>query len=753
MDYAHLHVHSYYSLFDGYSSVKQLLERAKETGASAIAITDSHTLSAAPELLKEAAKYPGIKPIIGCELYIGTQGNAPRYQVVFLAKDLTGYRNLMSLVSLAHIGSDDSAVLCHEMVEWFHEGLICLSGNIFGEIPRAILSGDLQRAEKAARWYKSVFGDDFYLEATTTEAEWKDCDDEFSKAQFRYSTRIIQIGAKTGIKVVATNNVRFARKEDYDGYRQITTLDRFRNIHPFTDAYMKTRDEMLAMFPGHPEVVDNTLEVAGKIRNFDIRRQVELPEFPLTEAQRAEVPGWMHRYSDIIGEGSHGQDGILRGNRFFSSMSLLCHLAFEGAGRRYGKVLPCGVEERLVQELKAISAANLPDLFLIYHDIIDWARHNGICVGPGRGSSAGSLVMFCLGITDVDPLRFGLLFERFLDPESGATPFVYVDFDEKGRVRVIEHLAEKYGDGHLALIIVFGALTSDDPRYNDRLKGVVCKKGIHSCSVILGGKEAIEYVPADAYTDPVSGRRYLVSQYPDDFISQTGALQLGIIGIGVLSVVKECLARIKERHGVDIRFEDIPLGDPQTFELYRRGDTDGVFHFEAPCMKRMVSKMQPDRLEDLMMMDALYRPASAHLFFQLTDLKKEESAGDSSIPVVDDILAETFGLVVYQEQVMEIAQRVAGFTPGHSDKLRKALCRNDGLALDSFRSEFIQGGLRKGFDEDGLEKIWESWLPLGRVIFNKSHAACYALLSYRTAWLKAHYPKEFAKARKKHEKR
>jgi DNA polymerase-3 subunit alpha len=357
--------------------------------------------------------------------------------------------------------------------------------------------------------------------------------------------------------------------------------------------------------------------------------------------------------------------------------------------------------------------------------------------------------MFCLGVTDVDPLRYGLLFERFLDPESDVTPFVHVDFDEKGRVRVIEHLAEKYGDGHLALVIVFGAFPSDNPHYNDRLKIVVCQKGIHSCSVILGDKDAIEYVPTDTYTDPVSGRRYLVSQYPDEHVSKTGALQLGIIGIETLSVVKGCLALIRERYGTDIRLEDIQPEDPKAFDLYRRGDTDGVFHFEAPCMKRMVSRMQPDRLEDLMMMDALYRPASAHLFFQLAELNKEGSARDSSIPEVDDILAETFGLVVYQEQVMEIAQRVAGFTPGHSDKLRKALCRNDGLLLEAFRSKFILGGLRKGFDENSLEKVWETLRPLGKILFNKSHAACYALLSFRTAWLKAHYPEEFAEACKK----
>ena len=737
MHFVHLHLHSHYSLLDGMISIRQLFEHAEREGIQAVAITDKANLSAVPEIVKEAARHPGVKPIYGCELPVSSPRDGHARPVVLLAKTLTGFRNLMTLVSMANVGGGSPSV-CREVVGWFHEGLVCLSGSADGEVMRAILDGDLPGAEETARWYGSVFGDDYYLEVTPLGPDAPSARETF------------RLGEKLGIKTVATNDVRFVHREDAAGYRLLTSLDRSRNGRPVPgEAYMKTGDEMLAAFPGHPEAVGNTLEVAGKIGTFDIRRQPELPAFPLSEAQRSLVHRRMRTYARILDAGARDEEGMLRGDRFFESMSLLCHLAFTGATRRYGSRLPGRVREGLRDELKAISAANLPDLFLICHDIVTWARGNGVLVGPGRGSAPGSLVVYCLGITEVDPLRYGLLPERFMNPGSGSIPYLAIDLDERGRSRVIEHLADKYGDGHVALETAFGVLPPDHPGFDERLKGVICRKGVNICTVLLGDRELTEYVPLGVCTAKDGGRRFLLSQYPTGFAQRAGAIQLDLLGCRALSVVKECLARVKSRHGLDIRLEDIPLDDAATFDLYRRADTDGVFHFETPGMKRHLRRMKPGCLEDLMMLDALFRPDALDLLPRAADLKNGDLTVPPTIPETAEILAETYGLTVYQEQVMLIAQRVAGFSPGQSDTLRKALCRRDGPALEHLGAEFIRGGLDKGFEEDSLGKVWDSWLPLGRVIFNKSHAVCYALLSYRTAWLKAHFRDEFEAADKK----
>ena len=754
--FVHLHVHTQYSLLDGLPSVKQLFEHAWQLGMEAVAITDYANLSAVPEIIKEAAGHPGVRPIIGCELPVSSPEDGHARPVVLLAKNLTGYRNLMNLVSLAHAGGDASPAVCREVVGWFHEGLVCLSGSTEGEVSQAILDGDIPRAEETARWYRSVFGDDYYLEVMLHRSESSEIR---KRPELRDKVYLVEdiccpvlfrLGKKLGIKVVATNDVRFIRKEDGGAYLLLTSLGRStkREI-AYEQAYMKTGQEMLALFPGHPEALRNTLEIAGKIESFDICRQPDLPVFPLTETQRSRVTGWMRTYNDIIDAGGSEEDGAPRRDESFASMSLLCHLAFDGARRRYGKALPGKVRAGLREELKAICAAEQQDLFLIYHDIVTWARDNGVLVGPGRGSSPGSLVVYCLGITAVDPLRYGLLPERFMNPESTVRPTIHIDIDEEGRGRVLEHLVEMYGDGCVALETAFGVLPPGLPGYDDCLKDVICRRGVHACTVVLGGRELTEYVPLSVCTTRDGGRRYLQSQYPSGFIPKTGALQLDLIGLRTLSAMKECLALVRERRGTRIRIEDIPLGDLATFALYRRGATDGVFHFETEGMKRFLRKMKPDRLEDLMMLDALFRPEGLGLLSRLVDLKQGGERATTSIPEADAVLAETFGITLYQEQVMTIAQRVAGFSPGHSDRLRKALCRGDRAALDVFREEFLRGGIQKGNDKDRLERIWDSWAPLGRVIFNKSHAVCYALLSYRTAWLKAHFPREFAEANKK----
>lgn len=748
--FVHLHVHTQYSLLDGLPSVKQLFVSADQLGMEAVAFTDYANLSAVPDIVKEAAGHPGVKPIIGCELPVTSPRDGRARPVVLLAKDLTGYRNLMNLVSLAHVGGNGSPAVCREVVGWFHEGLVCLSGGVEGEVSQAILDGDIPDAEETARWFRSVFGDDYYLEVTLHRSERPEIRDKVYLVEVICCPMLFRLGKNLGIKVVATNDVRFIRKEDGGGYLLLTSLGRSPKGEMASEqAYMKTGQEMLALFPGHPEAIHNTLEIAGKIESFDICRKPDLPVFPLTEAQRSRVAGWMRTYGDIIEAGARDKYGALRGDESFASMSLLCHLAFAGARRCYGKALPGKVRTGLREELKTICAAGQQDLFLVYHDVVTWARDNGVLVGPGRGSAPGSLVIYCLGITGVDPLRYGLLPERFMNPESTVRPTIHIDIDEESRGRVIEHLAEMYGEGCVALETAFGVLPPDHPGYDDCLKDVICRRGVHACSIVLGRRELTEYVPLSVCTARDGGRRYLQSQYPSGFIPKTGALQLDLIGLRTLSAMKECLALVGERRGTRIRMEDIPLDDPATFALYGRGATDGVFHFETAGMKRFLRKMKPDRLEDLMMLDALFRPEAMDQLSRIADLKDGGQRATTSIPEADAVLAETFGVTVYQEQVMAIAQRVAGFSTGRSDRLRKALCRGDGAALDVFRGEFLRGGIQKGHDKDRLERLWDSWTPLGRAIFNKSHAVCYALLSYRTAWLKAHFPKEFAEANKK----
>ena len=741
MEFVHLHVHSQYSLLDGHGSVKQLVKQAGELGVPAVAITDADTLSAAPELLREASRHHGLKPIVGCELHVTTPSGGPGGRIVLIAKDRTGYLNLLCLVSLAHIGSNDSPAVQPEMLKWFSKGLVCLSGGTEGEVTNAILAGEEERAGEVIRQYRSLFGDDFYLEVSPSMSSRHISGEE----RVSCSSGLIRLGRRMGVTVVATNEVRFARAEDEDSYRLLASLGRHKKGDTVSRyAFMMTGEEILGFFPDHPEVISNTLQVAGKIQFYDINQPLDPPAYPLTGDQQEKVHGWMRTYADIIDAGAHDKEGILRGDRFFESISLLCHLTYKGARVRYGKNIP---EKRLRMELEAISAAKIPDLFLICYDLVRWAKENGIHVGPGRGSAPGSLVLYCLGITEVDPIRFGLLFERFMSPESKSFPDIDIDIDFDGRGRVTSYLADKYGYEHLAMVSAFGALTSKSPKYNTRLKDVICQKGIHACAVILSGKELTECVPLEEYRDKRSGNRFLVSQYSYRDLQNTGVITLDLIGLETLSVTRECLLLVKVRFGFDIDLGSIPLDDPMTFALFQSGDTDGVFHFESFGMQAILRRMAPSRLEDLMILDALTREGCFDYLLQVIEQKNGGKPIPHTLPAADAILEETYGAPVYQEQVMEIVQKVAGFTPGRSDGLRKALCRNNGPALGGFREEFIHGGLRNGHPKSTLEQLWGTWAHLGKILFNKSHAAAYALLSYRTAWLKAHFRKEFDSAR------
>lgn len=462
-----------------------------------------------------------------------------------------------------------------------------------------------------------------------------------------------------------------------------------------------------------------------------VRRPLELPVFPIPEKAESKWRAWIR--SSIIDAGAYDRNGLLRDDDFFRSICYLCYRTFNGARRIYGKDLPEAVQDRLTRELTVISRAAVADLFLIVQEYVDWARSNGILVGPGRGNTPGSLVAYCLGITRVDPLQRGLLFERFFNPECDRIPDIDVDVEAGGRMRVIDHLLEKYGSEHVALVKAY-RLGPD---------GGILQEAIHACSVVLGRKPLSEYLPLTTWTDPATGRAYPVSRYASADAARAGVLQLDIIGLDVLDRIHDCVALVAKRNHIKIDPNKVPDDDTETFALFGRGDTDGVFHFEGSAQKMVLRRFKPDRIEDLMLLDALFRPHGEKWILWMLAQRREGTAL-ASLPEAEEILAGTYGLAVYQEQVMQIAQRIAEFTPNQSDRLRRALCRKDEATLSDLYADFLLGAGRKGYRPEELEPLWEMWESQGWMIFSKSHAAAYAWLSYQTAWLKAHYPEEFA---------
>lgn len=752
MSFAHLLIHTEYSLHDALCTADSLFSRAAQSGISAIAITDSARMDGIPDFIRAARHYPSVKPVIGCEIPINDPERMEEglcsFPLVLLAKDKTGYHNLMKIVSCAQNNNDTfgQPFINNQTLRMYSDGLVCLSGGNDGIIPQAILAGETDLVEKAVSWYHKVFGEDFYLEVMLHCPEDGPMGDDGGPLgkQVLCCQEIISLGERLGIKVVAANDVRFTLREDgtlFEKYVRTGLPEQSDTGTGFTgEEYLKSEDQMRALFPKHPEVIDNTMEIVGKIGAYNIWEPLELPVFPVPEKYDGKIRGWVR--SEIIQAGAYDEDGMLRPDEYFISMFYLCHLSFKGARKRYGKELGDEVKRRLSQELKVICKRGFPDYFLIVQDYVGWARKNGILVGPGRGSTPGSLVAYCLGITEVDPLRHSLLFERFLNMSNHSVPDIDVDFDEDGRRKVIDYLVEKYGEQHVGFVKTFGTMPPFLPGYVDGLKNIVFRTGVNACAIIIGRKPLDEYLPLDIYKDRESGRRYLLSQYSCNSVSRAGVLQLDLIGVDALARMKKCLALVKERHHSSrVSLERIPLDDSATFALYGRGDTDGVFHFESPWMKRFLMELKPDRFEDLMAMEALYRPKSIHLIQEYIARKSGKQLIPRSSLVVKKMLAETYGLTVYQEQVMEIVQRVAGLTPEQADNARRALCRQDWDKIDDIR-DLIVVKCRKDTRKE-MDALWNSWGDQGSIIFNKSHAAAYALLSYWTAWLKTHYPDEF----------
>ena len=867
MAFVHLHVHTQYSILDGFSSIPKLFKRASELGMPALAITDHGNMYGVKEFMKTAEKFPNVKPIIGCEVYVTRhydhrlKDNEHRsyYHLILLAKNYKGYQNLMKMVSIGHIEGKyyDKPRITHEILKAHSEGLICCSACLAGEIPRNIVAGDMEAARKAIQWHKDIFGEDYYLEVQLHKSEVPGLPLDVYEHQLVSNKGIFELAREFGVKVVATNDAHFVLKEDGPVHDRLICLntnayiDDTDRLHYTQQEYLKSEEEMSLLFPDHPEVLANTLEVAGKIESYSIDRDAVLPKFEIPSDFLSRLDGYSEEYASIIAEGRFDKKGNDRGEDFCRSVAYLCYLTYQGAHRRYGAELSEEQKERIDFELQTISRMGFPDYFLIVQDYIAASRAMGSLVGPGRGSAAGSVVAYCLGITNLDPIKYNLLFERFLNPDRVNMPDIDVDFEDL--VKAHKYVEDRYGTDHVSRVITFGTMAAksaikdvarisrvsidesnrlskmvpdrlsekvekeypfnpkldelrpgfksfekeveeDDPdnpgqkrtvkktfqkgmeevdvkitlencfrlvpefinelengpeinkevlQYARQMEGCIRQVGQHACATIIGRGNLTDYIPICLSQDKETGEYVWTSQYDGHYIEEVGMLKMDFLGLITLSIIHETLNNIKLRHGLDIDIEAIPIDDAPTYELYGRGDTTIIFQFESPGMKRWLMKLHPTRFEDLIAMNALYRPGPMDYIPDFVDRKQGVKPIEYDLPEMEEYLEETYGVTVYQEQVMLLSRKLASFTKGEADTLRKAMGKKKIAEMMKLKDKFMKQGMANGHPEKTLDKIWKDWEKFAQYAFNKSHATCYAWVSYQTAWLKCHYPSEF----------
>ena len=872
MSFVHLHLHTQYSILDGLTNIRKLFERARELGMPAVAITDHGNMYGVKEFFrwaddksnKDADGNYIVKPIIGCEIYVTRhydhhlKDNDHRryYHLILLAKNYAGYKNLMKIVSTGHIeGMYYRPRVSHEVVEKYHENLICSSACLAGEISKDILAGDMDAARAAIAWHKRVFGDDYYLEVMLHHTQVPGLSPEVYKEQLIASKAIFELAEETHTKVIATNDVHFLRKEDgpvHDRLICLTTnsdIDDPKRLRYTQEEYFKTEEEMRDLFPDHPEAIDNTLEVASKVEVYKIDRPPILPKFNIDPEFLANRDFWLSKYADIIENGKYSivkdkKTGEIiskeyRGDDFCTSVAYLCHLTYEGARERYGETLTKEQADRIEFELMTISFMGFPDYFLIVQDYIAASRRMGYLVGPGRGSAAGSVVAYCLKITNLDPIKYQLLFERFLNPDRINMPDIDVDFENLTAAH--EYVEKTYGADHVSRVITFGTMAAKsaikdvarishvsidesnrltkmvpdrlserverkyafNPKLDDlkpgfkvveedgktyqvgkedvdakitlsncyrlvpelknelengpelnrevlgyarQLEGTVRQVGQHACATIIGPSDLTENIPICLSKDKETGLDVWTSQYDGHYIESVGMLKMDFLGLNTLSIIHKTLDNIKDRYGIDIDIEAIPIDDKPTFELYGRGDTTVVFQFESEGMKTWLQKLHPERFEDLIAMNALYRPGPMDYIPDFVDRKQGIKPIEYDLPEMEEYLSDTYGITVYQEQVMLLSQKLAGFTKGQADTLRKAMGKKQIAVMEELKEKFMAGGIANGHPEKTLDKIWKDWEKFAQYAFNKSHATCYAWVSYQTGWLKCHYTPEFLAA-------
>ncbi len=805
--FSHLHVHTQYSLLDGAANIKSLAKKAKADGMPAIAITDHGNMFGAFDFYQAVTK-EGIKPIIGCEFYLVEDRNRKtfgqgqkdkRYHQLLLAKNQTGYRNLSKLCSLGYLEGMYSKYprIDKELLEKYKEGLIATSCCIGAEIPQSIIWKGEEAAEETFKEWHNRFGDDFYVEL---QRHFISNIDNSGISQEDVNQTLIKFARKYNVPIICTNDSHYTDKKDANAHDILLCINTgefqstpkatneeggkgFRFGFPNDEFYFKSTDQMADLFKDIPEALDNTNRIIDSIETPKLSRDIMLPMY--------EMP-----------PGFADQNAYLR------------HLAYEGCRRRYGAMIPAEVQERLEFEVQTIEKSGFAGYFLIVQDFTTASREMGVWVGPGRGSAAGSLVAYCLGITNVDPVKYDLLFERFLNPERVSMPDIDIDFDDTGRDRVIDYVAKKYGQRRIAQIITYGTMAakssirdvgrvlqyplaatdrmaklipgnlgletilhanpdelakddsnnlkpeeldgirelqkiynSNDPAAQvlkdaEKLEGSVRNTGVHACGIIIAPEDIDDLVPVARSKDSA----YMQVQYDVNQIEKAGLLKMDFLGLSTLSILKEAIKIIKETTGDIIDVDNIPLDDVKTYELFQRGETNGVFQFESPGMQKYMRELKPTQFADLIAMNALYRPGPLKYIPDFIDRKHGRKPVVFDLEACEEYLKETYGITVYQEQVMLLSQKLAGFTKGKADELRKAMGKKKKDIIDQLKGSFMEGGTANGHAANKLEKIWSDWEEFAQYAFNKSHSTCYAVVAFQTAYLKANYPAQFMAA-------
>lgn len=881
-DFVHLHVHTQYSILDGQASIPKLVDKAIANGMRGIAVTDHGDMfgikeffnyvnkknsginSEIKELTKkikaiedgkgadeademllayktqlDATKRKLFKPIIGCEMYVahrrltdkdGKQDQSG-YHLIVLAKNLKGYHNLIKLVSKAWTDGFYMRPRTDRVeLEKYHEGLIVCSACLGGEVPRRITAGQFAEAEEAVRWYKDLFGNDYYLELQRHKATVPRANHETYKLQEVVNKKLIELAKKYNVKLVCTNDVHFVDEENAEAHDRLICLSTGKDLDdPHRMLYskqewMKTREEMNALFADVPEALSNTCEICDSVEFYSIDHAPIMPTFSIPVDFGTEEE-YRKKYTekDLFDEFTQDENGNVvmaesdakakierlggydKLYRIKLEADYLAKLAYDGAKRRYGEILTDDIKERIKFELHIMKTMGFPGYFLIVQDFISAARHKlDVSVGPGRGSAAGSAVAYCLGITQIDPIKYDLLFERFLNPDRISLPDIDVDFDDDGRGRVLKWVTEKYGQEKVAHIITYGTMAtklaikdvarvqklslaesdrlcklipdkipdkklnlpnaiayvpelqaaevSSDPilrdtiKYAKMLEGNVRNTGVHACGTIICRDDITDWVPVSTADDKETGEKMLVTQYEGSVIEETGLIKMDFLGLKTLSIIKEAIENIKYSKGVVLNIDEVPIDDPATYMLYSEGRTVGTFQFESAGMQKYLRELQPTTFEDLIAMNALYRPGPMDYIPDFIDRKHGRKPIEYDIPIMEKYLKDTYGITVYQEQVMLLSRLLADFTRGESDALRKAMGKKLRDKLDHMKPKFIEGGRKNGHDPVVLEKIWTDWEKFASYAFNKSHATCYSWVAYQTAYLKANFPSEYMAA-------
>ncbi|MFL5786770.1 MAG: DNA polymerase III subunit alpha [Flavisolibacter sp.] len=821
MKFSHLHVHTQYSLLDGAASIPSLYKKAVEDGMPALAISDHGNMFGVFDFVSQAYKHtdekgkPKVKPIVGCEFYLtldrhrktfSKEEKDPRFHQILLAKNEVGYKNLIKLSSLGYTEGLYSKYprIDKELILKYHEGLIATTCCLGAMVPQAILKKSEAEAEKEFKWWLDLFGEDYYVEFQRHGMAEQD----------RVNNVLIQFARRHNVKIIASNDSHYVDQEDFNAHdillcintgEKVTTpaLREFsdddvsikdkRFAFPNDQFFFKKTNQMVQTFQDLPEAIDNTNEIVDKVQLLNLKRDILLPAFPIPKEFQVHEDANLNQWE------------------------FLRHLTYEGAKNRYSE-LSEDKRERIDFELFTIKTMGFAGYFLIVSDFIKAGRELGVFVGPGRGSAAGSVVAYCIGITNIDPLKYNLLFERFLNPDRKSMPDIDTDFDDVGRDKVIDYVVQKYGKNQVAQIVTYGTMAakmsikdvarvmdlplsesnalaklvpdrpgtklyrvlhapitikegekaledeygSDDIEnikklrdiyqgkgmpsevlhIAERLEGSVRNTGIHAAGIIIAPKDLSELIPV--FTSKETD--LFITQIEGSIIEDSGVIKMDFLGLKTLSIIKDALLIIEDNHGVKIDIDNIPLDDPETYELYQRGDTIATFQFESPGMQKYLKELKPDQFADLIAMNALYRPGPMAYIPQYVDRKHGREEVSYDIPEMEEYLKETYGITVYQEQVMLLAQKLAGFSKGDADVLRKAMGKKDRKTLDKMKSRFIDGASALGHPKDKLEKIWTDWEAFAQYAFNKSHSTCYAYVAYQTAYLKAHYSAEYMAA-------